>query len=183
MKKLFYFLAILLLLSGCSSKTDSIPSLVQVQQNGGEWAAEALLGYTADELEAVWGEAPWMLSGFDGYIWRVPGDWDEVTVYFAGEKREVTHVGYTHVVKAEILEISQDYVTVRPFDGEWERNSADQIVVNLDEWQEEIPENFAVGDIVLVHHSGTILETYPAQFEGMCQLVPINRADTWSFQK
>ena len=183
MKKFLCIFAVLLLLSGCSNNLNSVPSLSEIREHGGDWATEMLAGYTADDLERVWGAAPWTLSGFDGYIWRVPADWDEVTVYFEGENREVSYVGYTYAMEAEILSIDQDHVIVMPAEGEWERNSADQIVVNLVNGQENVLEEFTVGDLVLVYHSGMIMETYPAQFEGLCQLVPVERADNWSFRK
>lgn len=183
MKKIICLLLIVLLLAGCSKNLDNIPALELIQENGEQWASEQLEGYSAEDLETVWGAAPWVEHTQGGYVWRVPGDWDEVHVFFEGEDMDVTYVTYSHIMKAEILEIGENQVTVKPAEGEWEGNSADQIVVNLARAQRAGKVEYAVGDIVLVRHGGVIQETYPAVFAGLCQMLPIEMADSWNTTK
>ena len=171
------------LLAGCAKDLSKIPSLEQIQENGEIWALEQLDGYTAENLETVWGAAPWLENAQGGYIWRVPGDWDEVTVFFDEETTEVTYVAYSYIMEVEILEISDNYVVVKPVEGQWEATSADQIVVTLAKAQRYTDASYAVGDKVLVRHNGVIQETYPAQLEGLCQLLPLDAADDWNNKK
>lgn len=62
--------------------------------------------------------------------------------------------------QATVLEVHQTYLLVEPAEGSWERSSADQITISLQEktsWP--TPQ---VGDVVNVFYNGELMETYPA---------------------
>ena len=87
-----------------------------------------------------------------------PTDKDMI-VYVEVENVEVRISDKITTFKAEILEISNGYLLVKPMDT-WVLNSADQIeapVKDLDKSRE-----IKVGDIVEITFDGEILETYPA---------------------
>ena len=62
----------------------------------------------------------------------------------------------------EIIELSDDLVTVEPMEGERERNSADRIVFSKANLQ-ELP--LVTGSKVKLSYPGLIRETYPAQID------------------
>lgn len=151
-------------LTACGKNLDNIPSFSVIQEQGDEWATEKLTGYTKDNLQEIWGEPDGMLSGMFGEVWQVEDDFDQVVVYY-DENAEVIDVRYIFAFKAAILEVRDSSLLVEPCEGEWERNSSDQIVVGMSalEIAEEVKAEFEVGKTVLVQYNGTIEESYPAQ--------------------
>lgn len=69
------------------------------------------------------------------------------------------------IFRATVLEIHEGYILVKPLEGEWELTSADKIEVSLEQVQPR--PTLAVGDIVEIHYSGQIQETYPARAAGV----------------
>ena len=59
---------------------------------------------------------------------------------------------------AHVEEVHGDYLLVEPLEEEWERNCADRITVTIPN-----PQEFKSGDLVRIHYSGILLESYPAQ--------------------
>ena len=59
---------------------------------------------------------------------------------------------------AHVVEVHESYLLVEPLEEEWERNSADRITVTI-----PTPQQFQPGDLVRIHYSGSLLESYPAQ--------------------
>ena len=59
---------------------------------------------------------------------------------------------------AHIVEVHESYLLVEPLEEEWERNCADRITVTI-----SAPQAFQPGDLVRIHYSGTLRESYPAQ--------------------
>lgn len=69
-----------------------------------------------------------------------------------------------HTVRARVVEISGDLVTVEPLEGEWERSAADRISINVRELDKIA---FEVGTVVAVTYKGAIMESYPAQINAV----------------
>ena len=63
---------------------------------------------------------------------------------------------------AHVVEVREEYLLVEPLEEEWERSSADRITVTAPNSRE-----FQPGDLVRIHYSGTLLESYPAQAVGV----------------
>jgi hypothetical protein len=63
---------------------------------------------------------------------------------------------------AHVVEVYEGSLLVEPLEEEWERSTADRITVIIANPQECQP-----GDLVRIHYSGTLLESYPAQAVGV----------------
>ena len=62
---------------------------------------------------------------------------------------------------ATIIEIGDKYFLVEPIEGSWELNSADRIVIPIENI--EAPPESVVGDTIEIVYSGEIMESDPAQ--------------------
>ena len=78
-----------------------------------------------------------------------------------GEKAKIVSTSMDSVFKAEVLEIGNGYILVKPEDGTREAASSDRIEVPMEN-MEPSPEPH-VGDIIEITHAGDIQETYPAR--------------------
>ena len=81
------------------------------------------------------------------------------------------------VFRAEILEIHDGHYLVKPVEGSWELNSADQIVVPISNAHPS-PEP-EIGNVIEIEYSGEILESYPAQIADVYGIKLIREAETW----
>lgn len=71
--------------------------------------------------------------------------------------------------KAEILEVLESSILVKPLEGENELNSSDKISIGLSKI--EVPFNLVSGQIVEIVYDGMIAESYPAQIFGATNVV------------
>lgn len=69
-----------------------------------------------------------------------------------------------HTVRARVVEISGDLITVEPLEVEWERSAVDRISINVRELDKIA---FEVGTVVSVTYKGAIMESYPAQINAV----------------
>ena len=80
------------------------------------------------------------------------------------------------VFQAEILEIHDGKYLVKPVEGSWELNSADQIEVPIrNAHPSPEPE---IGDVIEIEYSGEILETYPARIADVYGIKVIKETET-----
>ena len=80
--------------------------------------------------------------------------------------------------EAEILEIYDGNYLVKPVEGSWELNSADQIEVPIrNAHPSPEPE---IGDVIEIEYSGEILETYPARITEVFSIRVVKEAETWA---
>lgn len=150
-----------LLLTGCA-KAENIPSPDELMPHGDEYAAEQLSGYTDKQLEKAWGTPDGFLSGFYGDIWNTSDDGDHIVIYYNANS-EVMAAHCVHVLHAEILEVSDKDILVKPLEGQWELSSADKIFAGTDNVSEDIKSQFKAGTQVEIGYDGLVMETYPAQ--------------------
>ncbi|MFA9464451.1 MAG: hypothetical protein ACERKN_09180 [Velocimicrobium sp.] len=168
MKKSIISYAFLLLatcvfsLSGCSKNLDNIPSLSLVKQYGEDWTQKKLEGYTRNNIMEIWGEPSNTLSGMNGDIWNIDDDYDYIVVYY-NDKDKISEIKYVSVLKATILDVTENDILVEPCENEWELKSADKITVGTMDISKDITSAFKKGVIVLIAYNGIITETYPAQ--------------------
>lgn len=80
------------------------------------------------------------------------------------------------VFKAEILEIYEGGLLVKPVEGSRELRSADQIMVSMEKMDSSSEPQ--VGDLVEISYRGGILEIYPALLSEECSIKVIKKADT-----
>ena len=79
------FLASLLLVIGCSSRSD-IPGLEDIPSYTQAQLEKELLGLSFEEMHAAWGEPDGFLYGFWGDIWRFDEASDgQVILYYDAE--------------------------------------------------------------------------------------------------
>lgn len=149
-------------LSGCSKNLDNIPSLSLVKQYGEDWTNEKLEGYTRNNILEIWGKPSGTLSGMYGDIWSMDDDYDYIVVYY-NDKDKISEVKYVSVLKATILDVTENEIIVEPCENEWELESADKITVGIMDISEDITFEFEEGVTVLIGYSGMLMETYPAQ--------------------
>lgn len=161
MRKIIAAIILSFILTGCS-KAENIPSPESLMSNGDQYAAEQLSGYTDKQLAKAWGTPDGSLSGFYGDIWNTSDDGDHLVVYYNGNSK-VMAVHCEHVLHAEILEVSDKDILVKPLDGQWELNSADKIFVGTDNVPEDTKAQFEAGAEVEIGYNGLVMETYPAQ--------------------
>lgn len=123
---------------------------------------ELLVGYYRTQLPDVWGGPDPDLSYENTWVWVI----DKHTLLSVssnkvGEKAKIVSTGVHSIFEAEVLEIGNGYILVKPADGTREASSSDRIevpIVNM----EPSPEP-QVGDTVQIIHAGDIQETYPAR--------------------
>lgn len=142
--------------------TSNLPQLSAIAQMDEADVNELLVGYYRTQLPDVWGGPDPELSGENTWVWVI----DEHTLLSVssnkvGEKAKIASTSVDSVFKAEVLEIGNGYILVKPEDGTREANSSDRIEVPLEN-MEPSPEP-QVGDIIEITHAGDIQETYPAR--------------------
>ena len=121
---------------------------------------ELLVGYYRTQLPDVWGGPDPELSGETTWVWVI----DEHTLLSVstnkvGEKAKIVGTSVDSVFKAEVLEIGNGYILVKPEDGTREASSSDRIEVPMEKM--ELSPEPQVGDIIEITHAGDIQETYP----------------------
>lgn len=81
--------------------------------------------------------------------------------------------------KATVLEISDAYLLVKPFEDTLESKSADQIRVSTADIGEALSLNYlaeaSVGDIIEIGYHGNIAESYPAQISNIYEIKLITK--------
>lgn len=174
-RKIVCVVLMVFLLTGCLQNLDDIPPLESINRENISLAESQLMGRTCAELELAWGKAPFQLSGFDGRIWQIPGDWDEITVYFEGEDRKVEGIGYSHIMKARIMKMCQETILVEPCEGEWEKEVADSFTISMADMPWYDVKDLEAGDYVLVRHNGTICEN--GQLSQVYSVISFDRKD------
>lgn len=75
--------------------------------------------------------------------------------------------------EAEILEINSNSILVKPNQNTNEAKSSDKITVPT--WTIEIKQKLKVGDIVKITYDGVILESYPAQINGVYKIEKVKK--------
>lgn len=161
MRKILAVIILSVILAGCAN-AENIPTPETLMSYGDEYAAEQLVGYTDKQLEKAWGTPNGFLSGLYGDIWNTSDDGDHIVIYY-NENSEVMSAHCVHVLHAEILEVSDKDILVKPLEGQWELNSADKIYAGTDNVSEDIKAQFKAGTEVEIGYDGLIMETYPAQ--------------------
>ena len=145
---------------------ENIPPLNQeIESNDGE----SLAGYTIDQLTAMWGSAVAEMYGERGYVWEMPNDLDYVIAYF-DEEYYVTEMTYFSAMKATVVALEGDTVTVAPAVGEKELSVAESFAIPVSAFPAKTQEKLAEGLTVYVTYTGT------ATADG--QIADLVRADT-----
>ncbi len=132
-------------------------------------AGESLAGYTVDQLTATWGSPVAEMFGERGYVWEMPNDLDYVIAYF-DEDYYVTEMTYFSAMKATVVALEGDTVTVAPAHGEKELTVAESFGIPASAFPTKTREKLAEGLTVYVTYTGT------ANADG--QITDIVRADT-----
>jgi hypothetical protein len=145
---------------------ENIPPL---DQKIGSSAGDSLAGYTIDQLTAMWGSAVAEMFGERGYVWEMPNDLDYVIAYF-DEDYYVTEMTYFSAMKATVVALEGDTVTVAPAAGEKELSAAESFSIPVSAFPTKTREKLAEGLTVYVTYTGT------ATANG--QITDIVRADT-----
>ena len=168
-KKIILALAAIIILIGAwfmayhnHKSTSNLPQLSAIAQMDEADVNELLVGYYRTQLPDVWGGPDPELSGENTWVWVI----DEHTLLSVssnkvGEKAKIVSTSVDSVFKAEVLEIGNGYILVKPEDGTREANSSDRIEVPMEN-MEPSPEP-QVGDTLMIIHAGDIQETYPAR--------------------
>jgi len=130
---------------------ENIPPLNQeIESNDGE----SLAGYTIDQLTAMWGSAVAEMFGERGYVWEMPDDYDYVIAYF-DEDYYVTEMTYFSAMKATVVALEGDTVTVAPANGEEELTVAESFRVPASAFPSKTLEGLTEGATVFVTYTGT----------------------------
>ena len=142
--------------------TSNLPQLSAIAQMDEADVNELLVGYYRTQLPDVWGGPDPELSGENTWVWKI----DDNTLLTVssnkvGEKAMIVSTSVDSVFKAEVLEIGNGYILVKPEDGTREAASSDRIEVPMVN-MEPSPEP-QIGDIIEITHAGDIQETYPAR--------------------
>lgn len=142
--------------------TSNLPQLTAIALMDEADVNELLVGYYRTQLPDVWGGPDPELSGENTWVWKI----DDNTLLTVssnkvGEKAKIVSTSVDSVFKAEVLEIGNGYILVKPEDGTREAASSDRIEVPMIN-MEPSPEP-QVGDTVKIIHAGDIQETYPAR--------------------
>ena len=179
-KKIILALAAIIILIGAwfvayhnHKSTSNLPQLSAIAQMDEADVNELLVGYYRTQLPDVWGGPAPELSGENTWVWMV----DEHTLLSVstnkvGEKAKIVSTSVDSVFKAEVLEIGNGYIFVKPEDGTREANSSDRIEVPMEN-MEPSPEP-QVGDIIEITHAGDIQETYPARLVSVHHISVVN---------
>ena len=142
--------------------TSNLPQLTAIAVMDEADVNELLVGYYRIQLPDVWGGPDPELSGENTWVWKI----DDNTLLTVssnkvGEKAKIVSTSVDSVFKAEVLEIDNGYILVKPLEGTREAASSDRIefpMMNM----EPSPEP-QIGDIIEITHAGDIQETYPAR--------------------
>ena len=142
--------------------TSNLPQLSALTVMDEADVNELLVGYYRTQLPDVWGGPDPELSGENTWVWVI----DEHTLLSVssnkvGERAKIVSTSVDSVFKAEVLEIGNGYILVKPLDGTREAASSDRIEVPMVN-MEPSPEP-QIGDIIEITHAGDIQETYPAR--------------------
>lgn len=168
-KKIMLALAAIIILIGAwfvayhnHKSTSNLPQLSAIAQMDEADVNELLVGYYRTQLPDVWGGPDPELSGENTWVWKI----DEHTLLSVssnkvGEKAKIVSTSVDSVFKAEVLEIGNESILVKPEGGTREANSSDRIEVPMEN-MEPSPEP-QVGDTLMIIHAGDIQETYPAR--------------------
>ena len=153
--------------------TSNLPQLSAIALMDEADVNELLVGYYRTQLPDVWGGPDPELSGENTWVWMI----DEHTLLSVstnkvGEKAKIVSTSVDSVFKAEVLEIGNGYILVKPEDGTREANSSDRIAVPMEN-MEPSPEP-QVGDIIEITHAGDIQETYPARLVSVYHISVVN---------
>lgn len=142
--------------------TSNLPHLSAIALMDEADVNELLFGYYRTQLPDVWGGPEPELSRENTWVWKIDDNTLlSVSSNKVGEKAKIVSTSVDSVFKAEVLEIGNGYILVKPEDGTREAASSDRIEVPL-EHLELAPEP-EVGDIIDIIHAGDIQETYPAR--------------------
>ena len=97
------------------------------------------------------------------------GVFEDTKVYFGADRmRSVDELFFResqtleHMVRATVIEIGDKHVLIEPLESEWERTSADRILIGTNGLADI---GAKVGDIVEVTYTGGVMESYPAQIQ------------------
>lgn len=142
--------------------TSNFPQLSAIAQMDEEDVNELLVGYYRAQLPDVWVGPDLALSRENTWIWRI----DDNTLLTVssnkvGEKAKIVSTSIDSVFIAEVLEIVNGYIMVKPADGTREAASSDLIEVPLKN-MEPSPEP-QVGDTVKIIYAGDIQKAYPTR--------------------
>ena len=142
--------------------TSNLPQLSAIALMDEADVNKLLVGYYRTQLPDVWGGPDPELSGENTWVWVI----DEHTLLSVssnkvGERAKIVSSSIDSVFRAEVLEIGNGYILVKPLDGTREAASSDRIEVPMVN-MEPSPEP-QVGDTVKIIHAGDIQETYPAR--------------------
>lgn len=72
--------------------------------------------------------------------------------------------------EATVLEIMENQLLVEPAEGSFVRNSADKVVVSLQNIEEDIISSIEVGSFIGIYFDGIIAESYPAQIHNISNI-------------
>jgi len=78
----------------------------------------------------------------------------------------------TSVCKATVTEVNGNSMIVKPIEGAWELNSADQFSLSASLLDEGVTPT--VGMILEINYDGSILEIYPTSFSGVQKVTVIS---------
>ena len=142
--------------------TSNLPQLSAIVLMDEADVNEFLVGYYRTQLPDVWGGPDQELSGENTWVWKI----DDNTLLTVssnkvGEKAKIVSTSVDSVFKAEVLEIGNGYILVKPLDGTREAASSDRIEVPMVNM--ELSPEPQIGDIIEITHAGDIQETYPAR--------------------
>lgn len=168
-KKIILALAVIAILIGAwfvayrsHKSTSNLPQLSAIALMDEADVNELLVGYYRTQLPDVWGGPDPGLSGENTWVWVI----DEHTLLSVstnkvGEKTKIVSTSVDSVFKAEVLEIGNGYILVKPEEETREANSSDRIEVPMENMEPTLEPH--VGDIIEITHAGDIQETYPAR--------------------
>ncbi len=124
---------------------------------------ERLQGFSLLNFRHRWGEPDNVLEESE-YFWEIPRDHDYVIVTFSADGLS-ENIAYTNVMKATVTEHQGNGLTVQPYEGEIELNSADAFDVSLANTPQNVKDAIEVGTVIYVSYTGFINETYPCHFQ------------------
>ena len=138
---------------------DNLPSLESIAEMDEADMNDLLVGYRNYQLVDVW-EDPDIKSD-NTWIWKI----DEHTLLqvSCNNKDKVVVSSLDSVFQAVILKIFDNHYLVEPVEGSPELRSSDRIEVKIEHLDSSLePE---VGDIIVIVHSGEIMESDPARLQ------------------
>ena len=179
-KKIILALVVIAILIGAwflayrsHKSTSNLPQLSAIALMDEADVNELLVGYYRTQLPDVWGGPDPELSGENTWVWVI----DEHTLLSVstnkvGEKAKIVSTSVDSVFKAEVLEIGNGYILVKPKEETREANSSDRIEVPMENMEPTLEPH--VGDIIEITHAGDIQETYPARLVSVYHISVVN---------